>query len=441
MSYTVSNAGVLQIRAGTEVPCNTPLSYPTTFRYTNTLGVATIEALAAFGQFNWAMTDTWELSVGGRINHDEAGRTNTIWTAVQQPVGTFIGSTANVNGTTSPPTTSPATTVDCASQGVDLFGQPFTGQPWSCYISSFGHWELEGVKQTNLTYKAGLNWKPNDNNYMYVFYAHGYKAPRVNQARPGQSVIAEQVDDFELGCKVSAFNVALSGDIGLFYMDYQDMQGQVFTTGRSDGSGSESATVADATIKGVEASFRAVAGNLALSGSVGYVNSEIGTFRDLNTALLPFSVLSPTGVVTNVNRGGPAETAYLPQCGLAGVTGACVDYTPYFSDLSGAQQTYAPEFSWNLSLTYDWAIGTGTLTPRVQFTHADGSWASYQQTESYYQSDDRDTTDVSLTYVKDAWTIQAFMNNVTDETYIQNAGTTVIYGDPVTSGLRVKMTF
>jgi iron complex outermembrane recepter protein len=199
--------------------------------------------------------------------------------------------------------------------------------------------------------------------------------------------------------------------------------------------------VADATIKGVEASFRAVAGNLALSGSVGYVNSEIGTFRDLNTALLPFSVLSPTNVVTNVNRGGPAETAYLPQCGLAGVTGACVDYTPYFSDLSGAQQTYAPEFSWNLSLTYDWAIGTGTLTPRVQFTHADGSWASYQQTENYYLSDDRDTTDVSLTYVKDAWTIQAYMNNVTDETYIQNAGTTVIYGDPVTSGLRVKMTF
>jgi len=83
----------------------------------------------------------------------------------------------------------------------------------------------------------------------------------------------------------------------------------------------------------------------------------------------------------------------------------------------------------------------GILTPRVQFTHADGSWASYFQAESFYQSDDRDTTDVSLTYVKDAWTIQAYMNNVTDEAYVINSGTNVIYGEPVTSGLRVKMTF
>ncbi len=442
---TVSNTGVLQIRAGTHVDCTQSLSYPATMTYTNTLGVATIEAMAAFGQYNWAITDTLELSVGGRMNHDEAGRTNTIWTAVQRPVGSTTGPTGAalslVDGTNSPPTSTPATTVDCASAGVDLFGQPFTTTPWSCYISSYGHWDLAGVKQTNFTYKAGLNWKPDDNNYMYFFYAHGYKAPRVNQARPTQSVIAEKVDDYEIGWKGSAFDGALSGDIGFFYMDYQDMQGQVFTTGRSDGSGNESATVADATIQGVEASFRAVAGNLALSGSVGYVKSEIGKFRDLNTALLPFSVLSPTGVATNVNRGGPAETAYLPQCGLAGVTGACVDYAPFFSDLSGAQQTYAPELSWNLSLTYDFLIGTGILTPRVQFTHADGSWASYFQAESFYQSDDRDTTDVSLTYVKDAWTIQAYMNNVTDEAYVINSGTNVIYGEPVTSGLRVKMTF
>jgi len=438
---TVSAAGVLQIRAGTHVDCIQPLSYPTTMTYTNTLGIATIEALAAFGQYNWAMTDTLELSVGGRINHDEAGRTNTIWTATQKPVGTAMGN-LYVDGTTSPATTAPAATVDCASEGVDLLGQPFIDPtPWSCYISSYGHWDLAGVKQTNLTYKVGLNWKPDDNNYMYVFYAHGYKAPRVNQARPQQSVIAEQVDDYEFGWKGSAFDGALSGDIGFFYMNYHDMQGQQFTTGRFDGSGSESATLADAVIKGVEASFRAVAGNLALLGSVGYTNSEIGKTRDLNTALLPFQVLSPTNVVTNVNRGGPAETAYLPQCGVAGVTGACVDYTPFFSDLTGAQQTYAPELSWNLSLTYDWAIGTGTLTPRVQYTHADGSWASYFQSEGYFNSDDRDTTDVSLTYVRDAWTIQAYMNNVTDEYYVSNAGTNVIYAEPKTSGLRVKMTF
>jgi len=438
---SVSNARVLTVRAGTHVDCNTPLSYPTTMRYTNTQGIAMIEAMAAFGQYNWAMTDTLELSVGGRINHDEGGRANTVWTAVQSPVGTFMGNTAMVNLNTSPATTEPATTVDCTSSGVDLFGQPFTGQPWSCYISSYGEWHLAGVKQNNLTYKAGLNWKPNDNNYMYVFYAHGYKAPRINQARPLQSVTAEQVDDYEFGWKGSAFDGALSGDIGFFHMNYHDMQGQQFTTGRFDGSGNESATIADAVIKGIEASFRVVAGNLAFLGAVGYTNSEIGKNRDVNTALLPFSVLSPTNVATNVNQGGPTEVSYLPQCGVAGVTGACVDYTPFFSDQTGAQQTYAPELSWNLSLTYDWAIGTGTLTPRVQYTHADGSWAAYQQAEDFFLSDDRDTTDISLTYVKDAWTIQAYINNATDATYIQNAGTSVIYGDPKTSGLRVKMTF
>ncbi|MEQ1580762.1 MAG: TonB-dependent receptor [Steroidobacteraceae bacterium] len=442
---TVSATGILQIRAGTHVDCNTPLSYPATMTYQNTLGVATIEALAAFGQYNWAITDTLELSVGGRINHDEAGRTNTVWTAIQKPVGSTTGTNNTtpltlLNGNTSPPTSTNATTVDCTSEGVDLFGQPFVDpNPWSCYISSYGHWDLAGVKQTNFTYKAGLNWKPDDNNYMYVFFAHGYKAPRVNQARPQQSVVAEQVDDYEFGWKGSAFNGVLSGDIGFFYMNYHDMQGQQFTTGRADGSGSESATVADAVIKGVEASFRAVAGNLALNGSVGYVNSEIGKFRDLNTALIPFK--APDGTLVDRGGGQPAEIRYLPQCGVSGVVGGCVDYTPLFSDLSGSQQTYAPELSWNLSLTYDWAIGTGTLTPRVQYTHTDGSWASYFQAEDYYKSDARDTTDVSLTYVRDAWTVQAYINNVTDEYYISNSGTSVIYGEPMTSGLRVKMTF
>ncbi len=321
--------------------------------------------MAAFGQYNWAITDTLELSVGGRMNHDEAGRTNTIWTAVQRPVGSTTGPTGAalslVDGTNSPPTSTPATTVDCASAGVDLFGQPFTTTPWSCYISSYGHWDLAGVKQTNFTYKAGLNWKPDDNNYMYVFYAHGYKAPRVNQARPTQSVIAEKVDDYEIGWKGSAFDGALSGDIGFFYMDYQDMQGQVFTTGRSDGSGNESATVADATIQGVEASFRAVAGNLALSGSVGYVKSEIGKFRDLNTALLPFSVLSPTGVAANVNCD--------PYACVSGVCQkACIDSTIASLDcparLGMLGPTLAPPVPWQpaqawVSMAADGAADTG----------------------------------------------------------------------------------
>ena len=52
-------------------------------------------------------------------------------------------------------------------------------------------------------------------------------------------------------------------------------------------------------------------------------------------------------------------------------------------------------------------------------------------------------TNLSLTYKRDNWDIQLYSTNVTDQLFIEgvNAGSSILYGDPRVTGLRVRMKF
>jgi outer membrane receptor protein involved in Fe transport len=84
-----------------------------------------------------------------------------------------------------------------------------------------------------------------------------------------------------------------------------------------------------------------------------------------------------------------------------------------------------------------------TIVPSITFSHADDNYTSILQFpgENYFTRDERDLLNVSVTYGFDDWTFQLFANNATDETYLENAGATALYGDPRTVGLRAKMNF
>ena len=81
-------------------------------------------------------------------------------------------------------------------------------------------------------------------------------------------------------------------------------------------------------------------------------------------------------------------------------------------------------------------------------SHTDAQDVNLIRREAFWQIPERELTNASLTYVKGDWTAQAFINNLTDKTYIAAIGTgggldnnSVVYGAPRTVGIRVRKNF
>ena len=122
----------------------------------------------------------------------------------------------------------------------------------------------------------------------------------------------------------------------------------------------------------------------------------------------------------------------------------CFDYSPYVITLSGAENLFSPKLTYTISVDYAFQLRNGgTLTPRLSLSHADKAYESVlqQSSDRFYETDERDIVNFSLSFNRDSWDVQLFANNLTDELYIEGAGVSVMYGDPRTVGLRVRMDF
>ncbi len=429
---------------GTHVACG-DLTVPT--RIDHVLTPAQVNVKAIFGQYTYDITDELELQAGVRMNWDNSDRfTNVIR---QELGGAGDYATCLQYGITGTEYRSPQT------NGIVTSGVTQTGPAWNCRVTVASHSDIndKNVDTEVPTWKLGLNWSPTDDDFLYAFYARGYKAG----THQGTGVQPEQIDDYELGWKGSLFDGAFSGDINFYYMDYKDLQGTAWN-GDATGMDTTNSNIGDATIRGIEASGQMYFGNLGINFSVAFSDSEVNGITTLNEASLPgwaendqggtFDWLPQcgTGNITAFGNGSPtqASTARVPDPSDATLTipnGNCFDYTPFLLELNGDPQVQAPELSYNIAIDYEFAWMGGTLTPRLSFSHTDESYSNVIQTD-YYRNDERDITDFTLAYDKDDWTVQLYIRNLTDETYIASARDGWIgYGAPQTYGLRARLNF
>jgi outer membrane receptor protein involved in Fe transport len=119
-------------------------------------------------------------------------------------------------GSTSPVLSAPGT---CASTGPGpTFNSPPNGELF------FSH-----LNEDNVSWQAGLNWKPNDDSLLYVNVSKGYKGgsyPTValatfQQAHP---VVQEALLSYETGAKLTLLHDTLQLNGALFYYDYTNKQ-------------------------------------------------------------------------------------------------------------------------------------------------------------------------------------------------------------------------
>ena len=268
------------------------------------------------------------------------------------------------------------------------------------------------------TGKVALNWTIDPNNFAYAFVARGHKAGGLNG--PNLAFVApkpfdgEDVTDIEVGWKSTMFDGHLRTQLGAYYNVYQNFQ--ILIGDPTVPAITSVLNVTDDTIiYGLEASAQGRFGALAFDAGLSVSNSELGRFFAADPRR------PRTGLCDQNN--GPAS-------------GNCVN-------LEGHAQTFAPELTLSVGVQYDFAIGNGTLTPRVDYSHISESWASIFASEALGDRlEDRDIVNAQLTYATGDWAFQAYSTNLGDLEYIASVKAGMRYaGAPRQYGVRLTKNF
>lgn len=267
--------------------------------------------------------------------------------------------------------------------------------------------------------KVALNYTLIPGQFLYAFYARGFKDGGING--PGDYFSPEHVNDYELGWKGDFWQDHLRTQVGGYYMQYDGMQQQVeniYTTV------SDVVNLGNSVIGGVEASFQARTGGWSLDGGFAYNHSKLGAVRAVAAYELP--------------NGG---SGLLPQC-ASGVTANCFNYLPYEVNLTGEQNPYSPEWSGNVSVSYAFPLGNLTLAPRLDYSYVGSQYASIFQNTDYYLLQSRRLLAAFLDLDYGRWDVQLFGRNLTNEVYLAGiSGTNGYQGDPRTYGISLTVKF
>lgn len=268
------------------------------------------DSYAAFGQFDYKITDALTLTGGLRY-------------------------------------TSEKKTLDMNLVGSPLFG--------IATVSLSGH----RYKEDDLSPTLGLAWRPNDTLNLYAKVAKGFKSGGFNADYVPSALVdfdSESATNYEAGAKYVSPDRAVRANLAVFVTDYRDLQVIQF----QQFAGFNISNAAEATIKGVELDFEAspIAG-LRFDGSVGYLDATFDSFKDAGGA----------GVDYDGNRlpEAPRWTAsfgaqYTHDVGVGSVTlrGDMTYRAHYFVDPENAPA--------------DRISGYTLYSARLGFTTADGGW-------------------------------------------------------------------
>jgi iron complex outermembrane recepter protein len=383
-------------------------------------------AYGVFGNITWQFTPTLQLQAGLRGNWDNN------W---NDSLGYDYGWSGNV------PYTCPATAGGNAGNGERGSKTSSITVP-SMYPCNFPTSKPNVVLNNGGTFvenhqtgKVGLNWAATPDEYFYIFAARAYKPGVVQFHALGvktPDAQAETLNDYELGWKGTYLQRHMTTQLGAYYSGYDSMQQNLFNVNNPQNAGV--ANIGHAVIWGLE-------GNLQYQSRTGfgatlaiaYTHSALSPLQDIAT------YKEPPGFGT-----GPGGAAFsLPGCPPGVPTSStCFQYAPYIVNLKGAETTYAPKLTYNLTLQYGFQVGPATIQPRVQFSHSDQQWSNVLQQDPYYELSQRNILNAYLDYIQGPWNLSLYATNVNNDLYqTVNNTTTVLYGAPRELGAKVTRTF
>ena len=353
-------------------------------------------SIALFTNNTFHLTEQFEINLGLRYTLDDKS---------------LSGQQTNINGNGN---TCSAALANSAAIGAVLGAATPTilgtfCLPWSnsafnnrAVSESFDDGELSG------TIKAAYRLNPSI--MTYVSYARGYKSFGYNLDRvqtgitPNASLFfpSEVVDSYEAGIKMTLLDRTL-----LLNATYYDQTFENFQLNTFLGTAFVVESIPELTSRGVDADmvwFTPIEG-LSFQGGVTYTDAQYGNF-------------------TAADLSSPGN---FPQLSL----------------LPGARASFAPEWSANGSINYDRNVGNGlragfSLAAKYMDDYNTGSdLLPYKMQEAFTTLNGR----IMLGAEDERWTAEFWVQNLTDEEYIQVAYNAPLQGGAFQSTVQPNGTF
>ena len=164
---------------------------------------------------------------------------------------------------------------------------------------------ISDLNQNNVSWRGGLNYKPDRNLLLYATVSRGYKAGGFQSLPAGtyvslQPVVQEQLTAYEVGFKAGLFDRRLQLNGAAFYYDYKDKQIQSISIDPITGSSVALINIPKSRVAGFEVSAVARPINgLSISSSITLVDSKVqgssvgvtptSVIIDLNRQAFPFT--------------------------------------------------------------------------------------------------------------------------------------------------------
>ncbi len=271
---------------------------------------------------------------------------------------------------------------------------------------------------SNLSGKLSLNWTVNRHHFLYAFAATGFRPGGLN-VPVGFGVPApfdeEKVTNYEIGWKAGWLDGKVRTQLDAYYNEYENFQ---VTIGYPllPVFGFELNTPNSTEIYGVEAQIEAVFGQFSLDAGIGWMHSELGEFYAVDPRAISL---------------GPCDPATGPA------TASCIN-------LDGRDQTYAPEFTFNIGAQYEFQLPNGDmLTPRVNFGHVSGQWATlFENTARGDRIEERNILSAQLAWTHGDIMATLYGTNLTDQHYVAAINSGLRFaGPPRQFGIRVVKMF
>ena len=228
----------------------------------------------------------------------------------------------------------------------------------------------------DLTPRITLQYSPNDNMLLYATYTEAFKSGVINTGSTSPPLDPETVDAFEVGLKGQNASGTLRYSVAAFFYDYQDMQISFV----DETSTVSTVNAAEAENSGIELEVDGSLGNgFAFDFYLTYLNAEYQEFFN-------------------------------------------GDYANGFAitDLSGNTLPNAPESTAKLGLTWEGAVGGGTLTVRGEAYYQDDVYfTEWNREDAYQKSYEQFNASVDYSW-NDQWLLSLWGRNLSDEEVMSN---------------------
>ena len=340
-----------------------------------------LQSEAAFGQVTYDLSPAFQVQAGARYSHS----TDDV--------------TANYNYLFGGFAFTPPSVVPCV------------GPSATCPITNPGHED-----DSKVTEKLSLNWKPNENNYFYLFFATGHKAGGVNAATNQPPIYRpEDVNSAEIGWKPTLADGHLRGQFDAYWNDYKNFQVTLYDPQTLS---SPVLNAPSAQLWGFEAQMQGAWKQFSFNLNAAYEHTAFGTFYAAPAAGL-------SGTTCDPHTGGTLSTC---------------------QNLSHEALVMAPQWSFGGSAQYAFDIGAGAkLTPRISYSYMGSQFPTVFHDVAnggVPALGARNLVNAQLSYDVKSWDVTAFATNLTDAHIITYQDSTQRHAAPPRQfGVRVLTSF